>query len=60
MGKFLAFLNVSRGMLHTGCQGHSTTIWTLFKGILSGPLPKTTAIHSAIFVGPAHMRALYT
>lgn len=41
------------------CQGRSTKFWTLYTGFLSGPLPKSTAIHSSLFVGPPHTRALY-
>ncbi len=41
-------------------RGRSTKFWTLYIGILYGPVPTSTAIHSSIFVGPFHMRVLYT
>ncbi len=41
-------------------QGRSTKFWALYIGVLYGPLPASTAIHSSIFVGPPHTRALYT
>ncbi len=41
-------------------HGRTSKFWTLYIGILYGPLPAFTAIHSSVFVGPPHMRALYT
>ncbi len=40
--------------------GRSTKFWTLYIGILYGPLPAFMAIHSSIFLSPHYMRALYS
>ncbi len=41
-------------------QGRSTKFWTLYIGILYGPVPTSTALNSSILVGLFHTWALYT